>query len=258
MTADRPPARRRRLRAITASAMLVAGLTGCGTHTSPQSITVLAAASLKPTFTELGDVFRAEHPGVSVYFDFASSPDLATQLSHGATGDVFASADTAQMDKVAATGLTAEHPVNFATNTLVIVTAPGNPKRIASFADLAEPGLAVVISPPPMPCGVATERVEAHTGIHLNPVSAEPDVEDVLNKVVTGQADAGLVNATDALVAGDKVTTVRFPEAADALSTYPIVLLKIADQPDLAAEFIKLVTGERGRQILGRAGFDAP
>lgn len=240
------------------SALVAAGLAGCGSAPPGPSIMVLAAASLKPTFTQIGERFSADHPGTTVRFDFASSSDLAAQLTQGATGDVFASADTAQMDTVADAGLLAGTPVAFASNTLVIVTAPGNPKHIASFADLARPGLAVVVSPPPMPCGVATQHVEDITGVALDPVSEEPDVEDVLNKVTTGQVDAGLVNGTDARMAAALVTTVPFPEAARAISSYPIAALKKSSQPQLAQQFVDLVTGAAGQPILNRAGFGEP
>src|SRR5262249_15059552 len=163
----------------------------------------------------------------------AGSSELATQLAQGASADVFASADTAQMDTVAKAGLLGGTPTNFASNTLVIVTAPSNPKKVGSFADLAKPGLAVVICQKPVPCGSAARRVEDRTGVHLDPVSEELNVTDVLNKVTTGQADAGLVYVTDAHSAGSKVTTVNFPEAAAAVNVYPIAVLKNAAQATL-------------------------
>lgn len=256
MTTDR--SKPRWLAVGLAAIIALAGQTGCGAHTSAPSITVLAAASLQPAFTRIAARFEADNPGTAVRFNFASSPELATQLLHGATGDVFASADTAQLDKVAQAGLIAGSPVTFASNTLVIVTQPGNPKHVATFSDLARPDLKVVVSPPPMPCGVATRRVEEATGVQLNPVSSEPDVEDVLNKVSTGEADAGLVNVTDAITAGDKVTTVRFPAAAEALTSYPIAVLDKAPQPGLATRFVELVAGEAGGRILAEAGFGRP
>jgi molybdate transport system substrate-binding protein len=249
----------RRIWLIAGVALLVSvtNLTACGSGSSSQSIVVLAAASLRPTFSQIGERFKADNPGVGVLFDFASSSDLATQMTSGAAADVFASADTAQMARIAKAGLIGR-PVDFASNTLVIVTAPGNPKNVESFADLARPGLKVVISPPPMPCGVATRRVENSTGVHLNPVSEEPDVEDVLNKVAIGEADAGLVNLTDAVSAGEKVTTVKFPEAAGAVNVYPIAVLKKAPHPQLAQKFVELVTGQQGQKILDQAGFGKP
>lgn len=250
--------------------MLMAGLIGCGSKSPSSSsssqparaaagkIVVFAAASLKPAFTQIGQQFKTDNPGSSVDFEFAGSSELATQLTQGASADVFASADTAQMDKVVKAGLVAGTPTNFASNTLVIVTAPGNPKHIGALGDLAKPGLNVVTCQQPVPCGSATQRIEASTGIHLNPVSEELSVTDVLNKVTTGQADAGLVYVTDAHSAGNKVATVNFPEAAGAVNVYPIAVLKNAPQSGIAQKFAALVTGDKGQKVLAQAGFAKP
>lgn len=249
------------------STMLVATLVGCGarspsppsnTSRAPGKVVVFAAASLRPAFTQISQQFKTENPGSNVEFEFAGSSELATQLTQGATADVFASADTAQMDTVAKAGLLAGDPAKFASNTLVIVTAPGNPKKVATFADLARPGLAVVICQMPVPCGAATQRVEDSTGVRLNPVSEEQSVTDVLNKVTTGQTDAGLVYVTDAHSAGNKVTTVNFPEAAGAANVYPIAVLKNAPQQALAQKFVAMVTGGTGQHILAQSGFAKP
>ncbi|MCV7099782.1 molybdate ABC transporter substrate-binding protein [Mycobacterium palustre] len=253
--------RRIAILAVGFSAMLLAVGVGCGPKppaSAPGKIVVFAAASLKPAFTQIGQQFKTENPGSGIDFEFAGSSELATQLTQGATADVFASADTAQMDTVARAGLLAGNPVNFASNTLVIVTAPGNPKHIGSFADLARPGLSVVICQKPVPCGAATQRVEDGTGVRLSPVSEELSVTDVLNKVTTGQADAGLVYVTDAHSAADKVATVDFPEARSAVNVYPIAVLKRAPQPGPAQKFVALVTGDTGRKLLAQAGFAAP
>jgi molybdate transport system substrate-binding protein len=219
---------------------------------------VFAAASLKSTFTAIGDQFERDNPGSSVEFSFAGSSDLVTQLTQGAPADVFASADTRNMDKAAEAGLIDGAPTNFATNTLTIVTAPGNPKHITSFADLTKPGLTVVACAPAVPCGGATQKVEKATGGELSPVSEESSVTDVLGKVTAGQADAGLVYVTDAAGAGDKVTAVAFPEAANAVNTYPIAVLKQSKDAALAHKFVDLVSGEYGQKVLGKAGFAKP
>jgi molybdate transport system substrate-binding protein len=240
------------------SAVLVTGLLACSPNSSQSSIVVFAAASLRPAFTQIGQQFKTEHPGSGVEFEFAGSSDLATRLTQGATADVFASADTAQLNKVSKAGLLAGDPTNFAANTLVIVTAPGNPKKVESFADLAKTGLSVVICQQPVPCGAATQRIEDSTRVHLNPVSEEPSVTDALNKVTTGQADAALVYVTDARSAGDKVATINFPEAAGAANVYPIAVLKKAPQPTLAQRFVAMVTAETGQKILAQSGFARP
>jgi molybdate transport system substrate-binding protein len=241
---------------------LVALVASCSESTAPTEatgeITVFAAASLKNTFTELGRRFEEANPGTSVDFNFAGSSDLVTQLLQGAPADVFASADEKNMTKAVDGGLVAGDPVDFATNTLTIVTPPGNPRGIAIFADLAEPGTTVVVCAPQVPCGSATEKVEQETGVTLSPVSEESAVTDVLGKVTSGQADAGLVYVTDAKGAGDKVTEVPFPESSTAVNTYPIAVLHNAENPAPAQRFVDLVTGPDAQQVLNEAGFAAP
>ena len=248
------------------STMLLAALVSCSSKSPSSSqpsqasgsIVVFAAASLKPAFTQISQQFKTDNPGSGVDFDFGGSSELATQLTQGAAADVFASADTAQMDTVTKAGLLAGNPTHFASNTLVIVAAPGNPKNIGSFADLAKPGLNVVVCREPVPCASATERIEDNTGVHLNPASEEPAVSDVLAKVTHGEADAGLVYVTDARSAGNEVSTVKFAESAAAAVAYPIAVLKHASQPALAQKFIDLVTGATGQKVLSQAGFAGP
>ena len=249
-----------------ATALMLALAAACGSpaqpagqaSTSQQTLTVFAAASLKTTFTTLGEQFEASHPGVQVAFSFAGSSDLVTQIQSGAPADVFASADTKNMEKATSDNLVEGAPVNFASNTLQIAVPPDNPAKIAAFADLAKPGVNVVVCAPAVPCGSATQKVETATGITLKPVSEEASVTDVLNKVTSGEADAGLVYVTDVKTAGDKVTGVTFPEAKEAVNVYPIATLAASKQQELAKEFVTLVTGPDGQKVLADAGFGQP
>jgi molybdate transport system substrate-binding protein len=210
---------------------------------------------LKAAFTELGADFEAAHPGSTVAFSFAGSSDLVAQLQQGAPADVFASADTRTMDKATADGLVTGEPVIFAANALQIAVPPGNPAEIATFADLARPGVNVVVCAPEVPCGAATKRLEASTRVSLSPVSEESSVADVLGKVIAGEADAGLVYVTDVMAAGDRVTGVSVPPAAAAATTYPIAILKGSENAALAGKFVDLVSGPEGQSVLKAAGF---
>jgi molybdate transport system substrate-binding protein len=249
---------------------LVINLTGCGQkppttaadpslrHPPATSIMVFAALPLKPPFTLLAGKFQTDNPGATVDFDFATSADLANKLTQGANADVFASADSAQMDTVVKADLASSDPVNFASNTLVIVTVPDNPKQIRSFADLAKADVRVAVCQASAPCGAGVQHIEDGTGVHFNPVSEESIGAAVLARVTDGAADAGLVYLNDAHKAGDKVGTVGFPEAADAVNIYPIVALKKAAQSALAQKFVDLVIGATGQQVLKQAGFASP
>lgn len=249
---------------------LLASLAGCSAGTASDasfdspvtgptgSITVFAAASLKSTFTQLADDFETGHPGTTVHLSFAGSSDLVTQITAGAPADVFASADTENMSKLQGAGLVAGTPVDFATNTLQIVVPPSNPASIASLADLAKPGLKLVICAPQVPCGSATKVVEESAGVVLAPVSEESSVTDVLGKVTSGEADAGLVYVTDVLAAGDKVKGIKFPESFATVNTYPIATVATSKNKELADAFITSATGPEGRKILSAAGFGTP
>jgi molybdate transport system substrate-binding protein len=259
------PGFRVKWRSLVVAVLTVAGVgaSGCTAsggdhHSTVKVVTVFAAASLRSAFAEIRRRYQDENPGSAIEFNFAGSSDLITQLTQGAKADVFASADTRNMDKAAGAGLLAANPVNFASNTLVIVVQPGNPKHIATFADLARGGLAVVVCAAPVPCGGATQKVVEQSGARLNPVSEEMSVTDVLNKVTSGQADAGLVYRTDAMSAGSKVATVEFPEAAGAVNSYPIAVLKTAADAAAARRFVELVTSDAGQKILRQAGFAKP
>ncbi|UVJ39092.1 molybdate ABC transporter substrate-binding protein [Arthrobacter sp. CJ23] len=255
------------------AAGLAAGLTGCAGIPSPVgtgsgtvsespklsgTVTVFAAASLKATFTKLAADFEAANPGTKVVLSFAGSSDLVTQITQGAPADVFASADTKNMAKLADAKLLDGTAANFATNVLTIAVPPSNPASISSFADLARPGVKVVLCASQVPCGAATDTVEKATGTTLNPVSEESSVTDVLGKVTSEEADAGLVYATDVQGAGDKVKGIPFAESDRAVNTYPIATVGSSKNKELAAAFIALVTGSEGKKTLGDAGFGTP
>ncbi|MBN9607747.1 MAG: molybdate ABC transporter substrate-binding protein [Actinobacteria bacterium] len=220
------------------------------------TLNVFAAASLKATFDQLRTTFLAAHPKVDfppITYDGSST--LVTEIQGGAPADVFASADEKNMDKVAdlVTGR-----VDFATNTLQIAVAPGNPKHVESLADLAKPGVITVVCAPAVPCGTASQKALAKAGVTLKPASEEQNVTAVLTKVETGDADAGLVYRTDVNSAAGKVMGVDFPEASEAVNTYPIAVLKDSKNAAAAQAFVDLVTSPGGQQVLAGVGFGRP
>lgn len=232
------------------------------TPAEERTLTVLAAASLRDVFTDLAADFEAEHDGVTVALSFAGSSDLGDQILAGAPADVFASADERTMTRVVDAG-DASDPVAFATNTLTIVTPPGNPAGVETFADLERDDVKVVVCAPEVPCGSATDTVAEAAGVTIHRVSEEASVTDVLAKVTSGEADAGLVYVTDSTLAGDAVDVVDVPETDAALNVYPIALVAAAEeagpeQVELAHAWVDLVTGDAGRAALAAAGFGAP
>ncbi len=191
-------------------------------------------------------------------FNFAGSSDLVATIQQGADADVVASADIANMDKLVADDLLGDDPENFASNTLQIAVPPGNPAGITTLADLTKDGVNLVICAPEVPCGSAAGKVEDASGLDFEPVSEEQTVTDVLNKVITGEADAGLVYVTDVIAAGDEVEGIEFPESGSAVNIYPIATIDGCDEADLAQEFADLVLGVTGQTALAEAGFAKP
>ena len=243
----------------TASAAASAGPSSTiAASRAPETLTVFAAASLKKTFTELAKEFEAANPGATVALNFAGSADLVTQITEGAPADVFVSADTKNMTKLTAAGLVTGTPTVFATNTLEIAVPPGNPAGAKTFADLADPATKVVICAAQVPCGAATVAIETATGVTLTPVSEENAVTDVLGKVSSGEADAGLVYVTDVAGAGTSVLGIPFPESATAVNSYPIGVVAASTHAELGTLFADFVTGPTGQKVLAAAGFGAP
>jgi molybdate transport system substrate-binding protein len=217
-------------------------------------LTVLAAASLTDAYEDLADRFQEEHHA-EVSLAFGSSTELAAQAAEGAPGDVLATADEASM-RVAERAGVASGPTRFASNALVVVTPPGNPAGITSLDDLA--GTTWVRCADEVPCGRVARAVLDDHGVTARPASLEDDVRATLDKVVSGEAEAGLVYASDATAAGDDVTTVEIPGAEEQLTSYYVASLQQSEEADLAQEWVELVTSEEGQQALTDAGFTLP
>ncbi|MEU5700713.1 molybdate ABC transporter substrate-binding protein [Streptomyces aurantiacus] len=222
------------------------------------TVTVFAAASLKESFTTLGEKFEKEHPGTKVTFSFGGSDSLAASITGGAPADVFASASPKTMKIVTDAGDASGTPATFVRNKLEIATLPGNPHKISSLKDLTGSGLKVVLCDKEVPCGAAAEKALDAGRLKLTPVSYEQDVKAALTKVELKEADAAVVYKTDVHAAGDKVEGVEFPESDDAVNDYPIVRLKSAQNTEGAEAFLALVRSAEGQQVLTEAGFLKP
>jgi molybdate transport system substrate-binding protein len=218
---------------------------------------VFAAASLTGAFEELEGTFEERHDGVDVQLSFAGSSDLVAQIQQGAPADVFASADESNMQKLVDEDLV-RTPEPFATNTLEIAVPPDNPAGVERLQDLSDPDLNLVVCAPEVPCGAAAQEVAEKAGVTLEPVSEEQSVTDVLNKVRSGEADAGLVYLTDVEAAGNDVLGIGFPEAAEVVNVYPVAPVAGSDQAELAEAFVELVTGPDGQAVLESFGFGRP
>ena len=253
------------------AALLTAGCTSAPSDADPEStavpagsigpeltgdLTVYAAASLGTAFDELATQFEERHPSLEVLpIVYDGSSTLATQLLEGAPADVFASADEASMQKVAEAGLATGAQL-FATNTLVIARPAGS-DEVEDLSDFADDSATIVLCAVEVPCGAASQKLLANAGLAVVPASWEQNVTAVLTKVAAGEADAGLVYATD--VRGRTDVDSLVPEgAADVVNRYPIAALTDAANPAAAQAFVEFVLSPEGQAVLERLGFGRP
>lgn len=235
---------------VTVGAGLLAA--ACG-RSGDEQLLVFAASSLTDAFDRLEDGFEATHPGVDVVVSYGGSPNLVGQIEQGAPADVLATADRDTMNRVL--DLLAGPPAVFAGNRLTIAVEPGNPRGIASVADLAQPGLVVVLADREVPAGAYAAQVLEHAGVTVDAASYESSVRAVAAKVALGEADAGIVYRTD--VAGDpsRLDEVVIPDTANVLAEYPIATVRAGEVAD---EFVRYVLGPAGRAVLAETGFALP
>lgn len=220
-------------------------------------LTVFAAASLHVVFEDIAELFTAEHPAAEVAFSFAGSSDLVAQLDAGAPGDVLATADESTMATAVDSGVIDGAPQVFAENALALITPAGNPAGITGLDESLD-GADLVVCAPQLPCGAAAETLAEQVGTTLRPVSEEGSVTDVLGKVTSGQADAGLVYTTDAASAGAAVDIITVDGAEDVVNRYPVAVTTHANDPDLAGAWVEFLLGSEAQEVLEAAGFAVP
>ncbi|MCA1845396.1 MAG: molybdate ABC transporter substrate-binding protein [Actinobacteria bacterium] len=221
------------------------------------ALTVFAAASLTEAFTTAEAALARSHPGLDVRFAFAGSNALATQIRQGAPADVFAAADTASMQALVDAHLV-DRPATFVRNQLEIAVRPGNPKRIAGLADLARPGVTVVLGAAGVPAGDYARQALAAAGVAGVPRSFEADVKSALAKVTSGEADAAIVYATDVAAAGSTVAGVGVPDADQPAIAYPIAVVTGTRNGAAAQAFVDSAVSGDVQKALDAAGFIPP
>jgi len=220
------------------------------------TLTVFAAASLTEAFSEMATVFESAYPGVDVALNFAGSNTLRAQIEQGAQADVFASANIKEMDALVEIGLVnVDKKTVFLTNRLLVITPKYNPAGLSNLEELARPNLKLVLAAEEVPVGRYARLMLDNVGpefkalVLANVVSNETTVKQVLAKVQLGEADAGIVYASDA-VAAPELPVIEIPPEFNVLAEYPIAPLIHAPHPELADAFVAFVLAPEGQAIL--------
>lgn len=231
-----------------------AGCSGPGTR----EILVSSAASLTDAFAAIEIEFESAHPEYDVVLNVGGSSALREQILAGAPADVFASANLANMDVIAAAGLTVEGPVVFARNHLEIAVPPENPGNVIGLDDFDDPDLLLGLCAPAVPCGVFARQVLQLAGIEPALDTNEPDVRALLTKIQAGELDAGIVYATDVSTARGAVAGIPIPAESNITADYPIAALSGGSNPVGATAFVDFVASPAGQLILFEHGFVQP
>ena len=246
----------------------------CGDSDEPSGpglsgdVTVFSAASQTDAFNEIGEAVETANPDVGVTFQFAGSPALRTQLAEGARADVLATADESNMEAALDAGLVIDAGQPFARNQLAIIVPADNPAGIASYLDLANDGLRLVLAAEEVPAGAYARQglekmaqdpaagADFAERVLANVVSNEPNVKAVVTKVQLGEADAGIVYATDLTpdVAED-VWLIELPDDKNVIAVYPVAVTSEAAEPEIAAAFIEFILSDTGQAVLQEHGF---
>ena len=226
-------------------------------------VLVFAASSLTEAFGEIGRRFEEANPTATVRFVLGPSDALAAQINNGAPADVFASASETWMKAVGDEEPGVDDEGTFAHNRLVIVTPPDDPAGIASLEDLAKPGVKLVLAAEDVPAGTYAREALDGAGVaeqaEANVVSNEEDVKAVVQKIVLGEADAGIVYVTDLTTdVESSVRAVSIPRADNVIATYPISVVASSEQASLAGSFVEYVRSRDGQEILRSYGFLPP
>jgi molybdate transport system substrate-binding protein len=222
-----------------------------------QTLVVFGAASLADAYEEIALAFEEAHPGVDVVYNFGGTSQLAAQINEGAPVDVFASANTRQMQVVRETGRVTATPRRFVTNRLVVIVPDNNPARIETLADLARPGILLVLAAPGVPVRDYTDEMivkmsasdeygaDFGAAVMANLVSEEDNVRQVAAKIALGEADAGVVYASD--VTPDlaaNVLVLDVPDTFNTVAAYPIATVSESANPATAQAFVDFMFTE--------------
>lgn len=243
------------------------GSTAPSNSSSPITLRVFAAASLTDSFNTIAQHYHQAHPTTTITFNFAGSQALEQQMTNGASADIFASADLANMQKANRAGLVNTSQI-FAQNKLVVIIPANNPGGITTLKDLAKPGVKIDMAAPSVPAGnyalqildkmaQSADYTPAYKAAVLqNVVSQEDNVKAVVQKVQLGEVDAGFVYLTDVTAAASqKVTKITIPDSFNVIAQYPIAVTKHTAHSDEAQAFVQYILSADGQTTLASYGF---
>lgn len=251
--------------------MLLSMLSGCDKE-EKTTLTILAAASLTESFTDLEKGFEAAYPDINLEFSFAGTGTLMSQVKEGIDADVFVSANEASIENLVQSGfIKAGTEKVFAYNEPVLMVSKKTSYKIESLEDVLQEGVKIVIAEPSQPIGKYTEEIVKNIDaiklfdqpfsepFYAHVVSKESSVKGVAVKIEIGEADVGIVYATDfTSMNQEKVYSVEIPTSCNLMATYELAPLANSKNLDEANQFVDYISEAEGQQYLIKYGFLLP
>ena len=240
---------------------------------APVELIVFAAASMTETLTELGNAYMADHPNVTIVFNFDSSGTLKTQIEEGADCDIFISAGQKQMNQL---DITADPEVNtdgldfvlegsrynILENKVALAVPQDNPANIQSYEDLKaglEAGTVLLaMGNSDVPVGQYTQKILAYFGLAEEELAAcltyGSNVKEVTTQVAEGAVDCGIIYQTDAFSAGLTVVDTATAEMCGQV-IYPAAILNVSKNVEAAEDFLAFLTSQAAGAVFADVGF---
>ena len=230
------------------------------TPDSKKELTVSAAISLKDALDEIAQLYKVEMPGTVLHFNLGASGTLQRQIEEGAPVDIFISASEDQMKSLEANGLLLPGTRRDLVKNGVVLIVPKGKTGISSFQDLARPEVKIIAigEPQTVPAGKYAREVLTHFHLYeqLKPkfVLAK-DVRQVLTYVSTGNADAGIVYATDAQSSSQVSVAATAPEESHSPVIYSVAAIKSSKESAEAKRFLDFLAGAKAQEVFEKHGF---
>lgn len=229
-----------------------------------ETIRVGAAISLRDALTDIGQAYEQE-TGDTVRFTFGSSGQLLSQIRSGAEIDLFISAASKQVDELEQAQLAVPGTrTTVAGNALVLIVPAGADSAVRGFADLAHPSVRRLATGEPntVPAGQYAAQVLDKLGLSASlrgRIVYGTNARQVLSYVERGEVSAGIVYATDARQAADKVRIIATaPQDAHEPIVYPAVLVGRSPRQAAGRRFLGHLSTEPARAGFRRRGFTTP
>jgi molybdate transport system substrate-binding protein len=226
-----------------------------------QELTLSAAISLKDALDKVAQAYRADRPDTVIHFNLGASGTLQRQIERGAPVDIFISASEDQMNSLESKGLLLPGTRRDLVKNTVVLIVPKGKTGISSFQDLARPEVKVIAigEPQTVPAGKYAQEVLTHFRLYdqLKPrLVLGKDVRQVLTYVITGNADAGIVYATDAMTTPEVTVVATAPEDSHSPVIYPVAILKSSKETDEAKRFLDFLAGTKAKDVFKKYGFE--